>query len=289
MRILESNSVLKPSGTFQTYTLVYKGRNLLKVTQPANLKYFQVRFDDVALDATSLIPNLVTGRTDTVIKGFIILEATLKKGSQLPNGPLLGSFGWLICELEEKSVMHQSPNPVSKYQVSVTLDSIQCYSVNDNGGDEDIIGFTGVRIKSPNILPSGVTIEGHSGGSLLWSRVDGEPLRLRSKQVARINKTLTFTLVASDSLFIVADLNEDDDNDDGNPNALDTDNYIEDEDDYLEPVKIYGLSNFSPGYSKKVILPFRSGGSDIRLYYSVKAALSSAPVEVNPGSLRKTQ
>ena len=228
IKVLESRNAVTSADSNKIHYLIYKNDTLVKLTEPRGVDYFKIKFDSLAIDVYSLIPNFNTGKTDSLIKGFIVIETAVEKKRFGSIYELMEPEGFLIFNLEEKNKLYRAPNSLSRFSVEVSLDSIKCFSVDDDKGNEDLFGYLGVKIINESEWPSGVSILGNNESNLLWSRLDGNCLNLRKNQVARIYKKLTFTLLKTDSLIIVGDLNEDDDNDDNNPNDTDNSNYVED-------------------------------------------------------------
>ncbi len=283
IKVLESRNVVQSMDHNRIHYLIYKNDTLVKMTEPRGTDYFKVKFDSLAIDAYSLIPNFNTGKTDSIIKGFIVIETSIEKNYSGNFSNLGNPTALLIFNVEEKSKLKKTPTTsLPQFKVDVVLDSIKCFRVDDHDDAEDLFGYLGVKIINENELPIGVSILGNIESNLLWSRLDGDDytLHLRKNQVAKINKKLTYTLSKTDSLIIVGDLDEDDDNDDNNPNDMDMGNWVEDDDDKLGDTQFCKLSNFSDNLNRNFIQFFKSGGTDVRAFYTV-IATKIRPTNVN--------
>lgn len=265
IKIQEINNGVLSNDQYKTHYLIFKNDTIAKVTEPPGLDYFKVKFDSLAIDAYSILPNFATGVVDTLIKGFIVIETNVEKKYFQPPG-------YIIFNVEERNMPELNKNIQLKFNVEVILDSLKCLSVDDDKGNEDLFGYFGVKIVNESQLPLGATIHGSEPSNLLWKRLDGSSLHLRKNQVEKINKKILFNLNKTDTLIIVGDLNEDDDNDDGNPNDTDTDNNVEDEDDYLGNPQFAKITDFHEGLKKNFVQYFRSGRTDVRAYFTIRSA-----------------
>jgi hypothetical protein len=197
----------------KTQDLKYQNKTLVRfVNWSVSTQFTEVEFDNVGIDTRYLASH----PGDTLIKGFILLKS--KIGSYQTSDVA----GHLMTLVTETNNLTDKVHTASTLKLKVTLDNITCVSADDGDAYEDVTGFIGARIIETAIIPSLANHKPDNANTpLLWSRVDGNGLKLKKGQVQTINKTFTYDLDLQAILMLVADLNEDDNNDDSNPTMSD--------------------------------------------------------------------
>ncbi len=130
----------------------------------------------------------------TVYTGFIVLRAEVSAG------------GYLIYSLLDRKDQSFFPEA----EVTVTLQSIKCLAVDDNGNEEEIYGRYVVGAVS-GLRPFHATIycmDGDDG--TLWYRSESDHIDLKNGQAHTPNSSLHFRLPLSGQITIWGDLSEDD-------------------------------------------------------------------------------
>lgn len=143
--------------------------------------------------------------------------------------------------------------------ITVTLRSIHCVTLDDEGSTEEIYGAYGVSaVTGLRPFHANVFTPGAANGTL-WQRTKSSTLNLRRGQTSQINGVRTFVLPPTGELVIYGDLSEKDEQEGGDNDRLG--------ESYLERIYVRDLSN---GVPRLVTHTYMSGGSKFEVLLSIE-------------------
>ena len=142
-------------------------------------------------------------------------------------------------------------------EITVTLQTIRCISVDDGNDTEELYGKYGVSgVTGMAPVHTNVFTPGTANGTL-WQRSRSGTLNLKAQQTSTINSVRTFTLPLTGELFLFGDIDEDDGGGD-------------DDDKLGESFRErYFVKDLQPGNPKIVTHMYRSGGTLIEVRLSI--------------------
>lgn len=279
-----SNRNTHPSVDGKIQYLKYRGKTIVSVINfsPTN-DLIDIEFDNVGFETINIQAKngKTASTTDTLIKGFLLIKN--KVGQAIDKSDIAGHLLTLVTEtgyLKDKIINE------SLIKFKIKLENITCKKVDDSDDKEDIYGYIGARVLDISDKPGLANVKPiNSNTPLLWAKNDGDCINLKAGQVLSINKEFVYETSSSAILTLIADLNEDDANDDNNPTMTDgisgwTSEPIENlvsladdifgtnssdsyKDDLMGKVKEENviISRFTKGQKEKRKFQFSSGGT----------------------------
>jgi hypothetical protein len=252
-----SNRNAHKSTDVKTQFLKYNGKTIISVINfsPQD-DLIDIDFDNVGFETILTHTSDNKNKIDTVIKGFLLIKN--KVGQATEKNDIAGH---LLTLVTETGYLKDKLKNEDLIKFKIKLENITCKKVDDSDDKEDIYGFIGARVLDASDKPALANVKPiNSNTPLLWGRNDGNCINLKAGQVFPINKEFIYEANVSAIVTLIADLNEDDENDD-NPTMTDG------EDDLMGKTKEENIliGNFTKGQKERKKFLFSSGGTIIEV------------------------